>query len=542
VSAGQVVAAVAAVALLIGAVVLRRRGKLGGERALVALVVVVGLGVYASGLLSHLPDPEKLIEDLANALGSGTYALVGLLAFLETGAFVGLVAPGEFTVIVGGVIAGEGTIDIVPLIGLTWACALAGDSTSFFIGRKLGRKFLEKHGPRVKITPERLEQVEGYFERHGGKTIVIGRFVGLVRALAPFVAGSSGMPFRRFLPYSTIGTGLWATFFLLLGFFFYRSFDKVAAIAGRATLAFGFLVALIVAIVWSYKQLRDDEKRARFVAWVERQARRPLLRPFAAVARAFWRVFLRPLTRVLWPQIRFVWDRVTPGQLGLELTTAVAIAGVGLYVFAAYLFLVARDPGPTLGDSNVLDFIGRLQNDMLVDVAKVVTDLGAFPVAGGFVLVGAAILAVKRQPIELVVLVVSAVLIFVVVHVTKGAVDRPRPPEPLTGSRGSAYPSGHAAYSTFYVALAIIATRVFDGFVYRVALVLVALVLAATIGWSRIFLEVHWWSDAAGGWGLGAAIFGVVGAIGLVVGYFRNNDEAPRVRPPEAERAAPERA
>jgi undecaprenyl-diphosphatase len=541
VSAGQVVAAVAAVALLAGALILRRRDKLGGERLLIALLVVVGLGVYASGLLSNLPDPEKAIEDLANALGSGTYALVGALAFLETGAFVGLVAPGEFTVIVGGVIAGEGTIDIIPLIGLTWACCIAGDSTSFFIGRKLGRQFLEKHGPRVKITAERLAQVESYFDRHGGKTIIIGRFVGLVRALAPFVAGSSGMPFRRFIPYSVIGTGMWATFFLLLGFFFYRSFDKVAAIAGRATLAFGFLIALIVAVVWSYKQLRDDEKRARFVAWVERQAQRPLLRPVAAVARALWRVFLRPVTRVLWPQVRFVWDRVTPGQLGLELTTAVAIAGVGLYVFVAYLVLIVGDPGPTIGDSNVIDFIGQLRTDIGIDAAKIVTNFGALPVAGAFVLIAAAILAFKRRPIELAVLVVSTLLIFALVHVTKGAVDRPRPPEPLSGSRGSAYPSGHAAYSTFYVALAVIATRVFRGFVYRVALVLLALAFAAAIGWSRIFLQVHWWSDVAGGWGLGAAIFGLVGVIGLIVGYFRNNEQEPRAPVGQAERAAPER-
>ena len=154
------------------------------------------------------------------------------MAFLETGAFVGLIAPGEFTVIIGGVVAGQGEIDIVPLIGLAWFCCVLGDSASFFLGHKLGRAFLVKHGPKVRIDEETLKKVESYFDRHGGKTVLIGRFIGLVRAVAPFVAGSSGMRYRQFLPFSILGTGLWATTFSLLGFFFYRSFEQVANYAG----------------------------------------------------------------------------------------------------------------------------------------------------------------------------------------------------------------------------------------------------------------------------------------------------------------------
>jgi undecaprenyl-diphosphatase len=537
----HVVAAVAAVVLAAAAIWRRRKDRLSGERFLMALVVAVGLGIYASGVLSDLPDAKKVIEDLAKALGPGTYALVGLMAFLETGAFVGLVAPGEFTVIVGGVIAGQGEISIVPLIGLTWACCIAGDTVSFFIGRRLGRSFLERHGPKVKITHERLEQVDTYFDRHGGKTILIGRFIGLVRALAPFVAGSSGMQYRRFIPYSVIGTGLWSTFYLLLGYIFYRSFDRVAEVAGRATLVFAALVALAVAIRFAYVRLRKEEQRAQFVAWVERQARRPLLRPFAAVARALWRVLLRPLFRVVWPQVRFVWDRVTPGDLGLELTTAAAITGVGLYVFIALLATVSGDLGPTSFDDRIYDLARDLRLDIGVDAAKIVTVLGSLPVVTGLVLVIAVVLAVKRQPIELVVLVVSMLAIYITVHVTKGALDRPRPPDPLAGSLGAAFPSGHAAYSTAYVAITVIASRVLGGSFSRATAVVLAVALAAAIGGSRVVLQVHWASDVYAGWGLGAAIFGFVGTIGLVVGHFRNNDSAPAAPAGPPQRAAPER-
>ena len=132
----------------------------------------------------------------------------------------------------------------------------------------------------MKITHERLEQVEGYFDRHGGKTILIGRFIGLVRALAPFVAGSSGLPYRRFVPFSVVGTGLWATVFCVLGYVFWRSFDKVAHIAGQAVFGFGVTVAVIVGVVVAYRRRRGDP-RAGCCA----HERHPLVRPLFVAAR-----------------------------------------------------------------------------------------------------------------------------------------------------------------------------------------------------------------------------------------------------------------
>jgi membrane protein DedA with SNARE-associated domain len=522
VSAGQIAAAVAAAAVAAWAV--WRRRSLSLERRLLAAAAVVVLGVYASGVLSELPDPKAVIEDIARALGAWTYALVGAMAFLETGAFVGLVAPGETVVIAGGVIAGQGEIDLIPLIGLVWTCAVLGDTTSFYIGRRLGRRFLERHGPRVKITPQRLQQVEGYFDRHGGKTILIGRFIGLVRALAPFIAGSSGMPYRRFIPYSIVGTGLWSTVFCVLGYIFWRSFDQVAHIAGQAIFGFGLTVAVIVGIVVAYRRRRELRD------WLLRHERHPLLRPLFAVGRPVYQRVVRPVARAVAPQARFLWGRLTPGGLGLELTTALAVGGVGLYVFVLYVVVLSGDLGPTPLDRELLDLSDQLRSSVATDVAKVVTDLGAFPTCAALVVATGAVLAVAKRPIEIAVLVLGFALIYLTVELAKAGIERPRPSAPLIETSGSSFPSAHAAYATVWIAAALLFTRRL-GLVSGATLVVAALALVAAVGLSRIYRRAHYWSDVAAGWGIGFGIFGLLAAIAMVVEHMRHNGDRRAPRP-----------
>ncbi len=521
----EVIAAVAAV--LVAAFVVWRWRRLSIERKGLGILVVLGLAVYASGVLSELPDPKKLIGDIAEALGPWTYALVGVMAFLETGAFVGLVAPGETVVIAGGVIAGEGTISLLPLIALVWVCAVLGDSVSFYIGRRLGRDFLEKHGHRVKITHERLEQVESYFDRHGGKTILIGRFIGLVRALAPFIAGSSGLAYRRFIPYSIVGTGLWAGIFCTLGFIFWRSFDRVAHIAGQAIFGFGVTVAVIAAIVIAYK------RRAEVKQWLVDHQRHPLVRPLFAIGRPLYRHLVRPVYDVVAPELRFLWNRVTPGDLGLELTTALAVAGVGIFVYVLYIVELSGDLGPTPLDTELLDLADRLFNSALVDVAKVVSAFGAFPAVLALVVCTSILLIARRRFTELAVLVAGSVLIYAAVHIAKAAIDRPRPADPLVETSLSSFPSGHAAYATLWIAVALILTRRL-GLAVNAALVTVAILLAAAIGLSRIYLRAHYWSDVAAGWGIGCGILATLMAIALVVEYVRHNGDQREPDPPLA--------
>jgi membrane protein DedA with SNARE-associated domain/membrane-associated phospholipid phosphatase len=513
-SAREMIAAV--VAVLVAAYVVWRWRRLSFERKALGILAVLALAVYASGVLSALPDPKQIIEDVAKALGPWTYALVGVAAFLETGAFVGLVAPGETIVIAGGVVAGQGEIELLPLIGIVWTCAVLGDTTSFYIGRRLGRRFLEKHGPRVKITHERLEQVEGYFDRYGGRTILIGRFIGLVRALAPFIAGSSGLAYRRFIPYSIVGCGAWATLFCVLGYIFWRSFDKVQHIVGQALFGFAVTVGVIVGVVTAYR--RRDEIRA----WLDAHRDHPLVKPLFVIGSPLYRWIVRPLVRLLTPPAQFVGSRLMPGELGLELTTLVAVAGVGAFFFITYFMHFDQSFAPTPLDNDLLDLANRLRNDMLVDVAKMVTNLGAQPTVIALVAVTSGLLLARRRHSETLMLVLGLVLTYIAVHVTKDVIGRPRPTESLVNTSGQAYPSGHSAYATAWVAAAVVLTRRLR-LVTSGVLVFVALAIAAAVGLTRVYLRAHWWSDVVGGWSLGAAIFALLGAIVLVVEHIRHN-------------------
>jgi membrane-associated protein len=198
-----------------------------------ALGAVAAAALLVAVAVVPMPDVDGPLEDASRTLGGWAYPAVAGFAFLETGAFVGLLVPGETAVVVGGVVAERGGVEIAPLIALVWVAAIAGDLASFILGRRLGRPFLERHGPRFQLTGERLARVDRFYERHGGKAVLLGRCTGLIRAVSPFVAGASGLGPRRFLAWSAAGALLWATTLTLVGYGFSESFAESGETAAR---------------------------------------------------------------------------------------------------------------------------------------------------------------------------------------------------------------------------------------------------------------------------------------------------------------------
>ena len=232
-----------------------------GAAGLVA--AVVGVGIAAKGGVLELPSPEATLLAIGPTLGQWTYLLVALLAFLETSTFLGLALPGEVSIALGGVVAGQGTIRLGVLIPLVWVAVVAGDITAYWLGRRLGRDFILRRGSRFGITPDRLAWTERYFEAHGGKTILVGRFLSFMRTLAPFLAGASKMSFRRFLFFDALGAALWVAAFTLLGWIFWQSLDDALAIAGWGKLVLLAAVVLVIGTLALRAVVRSPELRSR---------------------------------------------------------------------------------------------------------------------------------------------------------------------------------------------------------------------------------------------------------------------------------------
>ena len=204
---------------------------------------VVALAV--AGGLPTVPSGAAAVEDTGDALGGWIWPFAAAMALLETAAPpITLVFPGEWALLLTGAVAGEGAIPIVPLVLLVWVCSAVGDSFAYLLGRRFGRAFLLRSGAPLGLTEDRLRRVDGWFDRHGAGAVALGRLVPFVRPTAPFLAGSTGFPYRRFLAWNALGTALFTLVFCLLGYFFYRSYDQVVAVVGRGGLVLLALLAV----------------------------------------------------------------------------------------------------------------------------------------------------------------------------------------------------------------------------------------------------------------------------------------------------------
>jgi len=172
-----------------------------------------------AGFLDLVVHLDQHLRALAQNYGNWVYAVLFLIVFLETGLVVTPFLPGDSLLFVAGTIAAGGELQVHGLVVLLILAAIIGDSVNYAVGRYLGPRVFRFEDSRL-FKRAYLERTHAFFERHGGKTIIIARFVPIIRTYAPFVAGIGAMKYGHFLLFNVTGAILWVASLTYAGYFF----------------------------------------------------------------------------------------------------------------------------------------------------------------------------------------------------------------------------------------------------------------------------------------------------------------------------------
>ncbi len=210
----------------------------------------------AVDLFLHL---DEYLSVAIQNYGTWTYGLLFVVIFIETGLVITPFLPGDSLLFAAGTFAALGSLNIYLLWGLLVVAAVLGDTVNYWIGHKLGLAIFDTQNRLLKkvLKKEYLEKTEAFYAKHGGKTIVLARFVPIVRTFAPFVAGVGTMEYGRFISYNVIGGFLWVTLFLFMGNFFGNiPFVK----ANFELVIIGIILVSVVPMFVEFLKARSEKK------------------------------------------------------------------------------------------------------------------------------------------------------------------------------------------------------------------------------------------------------------------------------------------
>ncbi|KRG12655.1 DedA family protein [Lederbergia galactosidilytica] len=171
-------------------------------------------------LVDFIINIDKHLLEIIQIFDLWSYAILFLIVFVETGIVIFPFLPGDSLLFASGAFAAKDAFNIVVLILLFFAAAVLGDTVNYHIGKKAGTSISRNKFMNKVINQEKMEKAESFFNKHGGKTIVMARFMPFIRTFIPFIAGVSHMNYRAFIAYNIVGGALWVTLCTVAGYFF----------------------------------------------------------------------------------------------------------------------------------------------------------------------------------------------------------------------------------------------------------------------------------------------------------------------------------
>ncbi|MBT9537290.1 MAG: bifunctional DedA family/phosphatase PAP2 family protein [Nitrospirae bacterium] len=442
---------------------------------------------------------SKIIESLLPHLNHWGYYVLLLMTFLETSAFLGFLVPGESMVVIAGLLAARGVLELGDVIWVASLGAIMGDTAGYFIGRRFGEGFFLKYGKYFFFKKEYLDEAKGFFDKHGGKTVFLGRFMAWLRAFAPVVAGISKMHYPRFLFFNVAGGIAWAAAFSLLGYFVGNSWDIIKAYLGRFGV-FAFICGALIIFLYFFltKRRRLIQEKA---GWIDGK--------------------LSSRMPETW---NFIKSRFSAGEwYGLNLTVALTLFTFALLSFGEIIEDLVDKETLFYLDFRIQRFI---EGVITPDVTRFMVDITNW---GGVYLIvlvtGAAALYLlyKRYWWELFAFFLVTGGGETVLFLLKHLFHRPRPTQQLVMAYGYSFPSGHTFSAVVLYGFLIYMTwKLVKSEALRFIIFSIAILLIILVGISRIYLNVHWLTDVLGGYAAGFAwlTFSIV-MVNTIKQYYR---------------------
>ena len=428
---------------------------------------------------------------------SGLVASYGyvVLFFLVGVESLGIPLPGETALITAAAWAALGHLSISAVIATAVLAAIIGDNGGYWIGRQGGIALVRRYGRVLHLNESHLARARKFFERHGPKTVFIGRFIALLRTWAAVLAGAAHMPYGTFLLYNALGAVCWAMIVGALGYVFGRNLPQLEHYVGQASLASALLVALVVGLGLGWRWFETN--RARLVERTQLVWQRVLTTP------ALQQVKLR------YPRAwTFVAARFARGEyLGLHLTIGFVISVAGLWLFGGITEDVIHHDPLTQFDVTLLNWLHGHATPAGYAIFNAITLLGS-PVTVTILALGVGLLLAARREW---ILLGSWLAAFagggLLDEVLKLVIQRPRPAyaAAFLHHHSWSFPSGHAMGSLIgYGMLAYVLVVLWiHPRRTQISVVLGAALLIVAIGLSRLYLGVHYFSDVVGGYAAG---------------------------------------
>ncbi len=202
---------------------------------------------------------DKHMIEFVASYGTWTYLLLFVILFCETGLVVTPFLPGDSLLFVTGALAATGAIQLEFVLGLLFIAAVLGDSVNYSIGHFMAPRIFQEKYQRI-LKPEYLDRTQKFFEKYGGKTIILARFFPIIRTFAPFLAGVGKMHYRKFFLFNVTGALLWVSLFTLAGYFF-GNFPFVKK--NFTAVIFAIIIISLLPGVWEYYQHKKFPSRQK---------------------------------------------------------------------------------------------------------------------------------------------------------------------------------------------------------------------------------------------------------------------------------------